>query len=108
MKGKLASRFIGPFKILKHIGTVAYAINLPSQLAKVHNVFHVSLLRKANVNPSRVLPQVLVEVKEDLTLEVKLIKILDWGEKELQNKKIPIVRVLWRSSQIEEETWERE
>jgi hypothetical protein len=49
-----------------------------------------------------------VEVKEDLTLEVKLIKILDWGEKELHNQKIPIVRVLWRSSQIEEETWERE
>jgi len=108
MKGKLASRFIGPFKILKHIGPVAYEINLPSQLVKVHNVFHVSLLRKANVNPSRVLPQVPVEVKEDITLEVKLIKILDWGEKELHNQKIPIVRVLWRSSQIEEETWERE
>ena len=49
-----------------------------------------------------------VEVKEDLTLEVKPIKILDWGEKELRNKKVPIIRVLRRSSQIEEETWERE
>jgi hypothetical protein len=77
-------------------------------LAKVHNVFHVSLLRKADVNPSRVLPQVPVEVKKDLTLEVRTIKILDWGEKELRNKKVLIIRVLWRSSQIEEETWERE
>jgi hypothetical protein len=89
MKGKLALRFIGPFEIRKHIGPVAYEINLPSQLAKVHNVFHVSLLRKANVDPSRVLPQVPVEVKEDLTLEVRPIKILDWGEKELRNKKVP-------------------
>jgi hypothetical protein len=39
---------------------------------------------------------------------VKPIKILDWGEKELWNKRIPIVRILWRSSQIEEKTWERE
>jgi hypothetical protein len=54
-------------------------------LAKVHNVFHVSLLRKADVDPSRMLPQVLMEVKEDLTLEVRPIKILDWGEKELHN-----------------------
>jgi hypothetical protein len=69
-------------------------------LAKVHNVFHVSLLRKADADPTRVLPQVPVEVKEDLTLEVRPIKILDWGEKELCNKKVPIIRVLWRSSQI--------
>jgi hypothetical protein len=108
MKGKLALRFIGPFEIQKCIGPVSYEINLPSQLAKVHNVFHVSLLRKTNVDPSRVLPQVPVEVKEDLTLEVRPIKILDWGKKELHNKKISIIRVLWRSSQIEEETWERE
>jgi hypothetical protein len=107
-KGKLAPRFIGPFEIRKRIGPVAYEINLPSQLAKVQNVFHVSLLRKADVDPSRVLPQVPVEVKEDLTLEVRPIKILDWGEKELRNKKVPIIRVLWRSSLIEEETWERE
>jgi len=77
-------------------------------LAKVHNVFHVSLLRKADVDPSRVLPQVPVEVKKDLTLEVRTIKILDSGEKELRNKKVLIIRVLWRNSQIEEETWERE
>jgi hypothetical protein len=98
MTGKLTPRFIGPFEIQKRIGPVAYEINLPSQLAKVHNVFHVSLLRKADLDPSRVLPQVPVEVKKDLTLEVRPIKILDWGEKELRNKKVPIIRVLWRSS----------
>jgi hypothetical protein len=77
MKGKLVSRFTGPFEILKRIGPVAYEKNLPSQLAKVHNVFHVSLLRKADVDPLRVLLQMPVEVKKDLTFKVKPVKVLD-------------------------------
>jgi hypothetical protein len=60
------------------------------------------------VDPIRVLPQVLVEVKKDLTLKVRPIRILEWEVKELRNKKIPIVRVLWQSTQIKEETWERD
>jgi hypothetical protein len=55
-----------------------------------------------------VLPQVPIKIEKDLTLEVKPVKILDWSEKELRNKKIYLVKVLWRSSQIEEETWEKE
>jgi hypothetical protein len=58
-------------------------------------VFHVSLLRKADVDLARVLPKVPVEVKEDLTLELRPIRILDQEVKELQSKKIPIVRILW-------------
>ena len=57
-------------------------------------MFHFSLLRKADVDPSRILPQVPVEVKEDLTLELRPIRILDREVKELQSKKIPIVRIL--------------
>ena len=60
------------------------------------------------MDPTRILPKVPVEVKEDLTLEMRPIRILDQGEKVLRNKKIPIVRILWRNAQIEEETWERE
>ena len=71
-------------------------------------MFHVSLLRKADVDPTRILPKVPVEVKEDLTLEMRPIRILDQGEKVLRNKKISIIRILWRNAQIEEETWERE
>jgi hypothetical protein len=48
-----------------------------------------------------------VEIKEDLSMEVRLVKVLDRSEKELRNKKIPMIEILWRSSQIEEETWER-
>ena len=83
-------------------------MDLPPQLAKVHDVFHVSLLRKADVDPTRILPQIPVEVKEDLTMEMRPVRILDQGEKVLRNKKISIVRFLWRNAQIEEETWERE
>ena len=71
-------------------------------------MFHASLLRKAKVDPSRVLPQVPIEGKGDLTLETKLIKILEWGEKVLRNKRASLVNVLWRNTQIEEEMWERE
>jgi len=108
LKGKLTPRFIGPFKILQRVGPVAYKVDLPPQLAKVHDVFHVSLLRKASVDPARILPQVPVEVKEDLTLELRPIRILDQEVKELRSKKIPIVRILWQNAQIEEETWEKE
>jgi hypothetical protein len=71
-------------------------------------VFHVSLLRKADVDPTRILPQVPVEVKEDLTLELRPIRILDREVKELWNKRIPIIRISGQNAQIEEETWERE
>jgi hypothetical protein len=58
-------------------------------------VFHVSLLRKADVDHAQILPQVPIEVKEDLTLELRPIRILDQEVKELRSKKIPIVRILW-------------
>jgi hypothetical protein len=66
------------------------------------------MLRKAEIDPAQVLPQVPIKIEKDLTLEVKPVKILDRSEKELRNKKIYLVKVLWRSSQIEEETWEKE
>ena len=70
VKGKLASRYIGPFKILERIRPVAYRLKLPTLLDKIHNVFHISLLRKAKIDSSRVLPQVPMRVKEDLTFEL--------------------------------------
>ena len=98
LKGKLTPRFIGPFKILQRIGLVAYKIDLSPQLTKVHDMFHVSLLRKADVDPTRILAQVPVKVKEDLTFELRSTRILDRGVKELWSKRISIVRILWRNT----------
>jgi predicted nucleotidyltransferase component of viral defense system len=92
--------------VVKRIGHVAYKLALPLHLAKIYDLFHVSLLRKADINSFRVLPQVSWEVKKDLTMDVKPIRILDQSEKELRNKKIHMVKVLWKSPQVED-TWEK-
>jgi hypothetical protein len=104
MKGKLAPRYIEPYKIIEIIGTVAYRILLPPLLDRIHNVFHVSMLRKADLDLAWILPQISMEAREDLTMEVQPVQIMDWSIKELRNKKVLLVKVLWRNSQIEEET----
>jgi len=106
VKGKLALRYIGPFEIKERIGPIAYQLELLVYLDKIHNVFHVSLLQKAKIDPSRVLPQVPLKIKGDLTMKTKPVKILDRDEKLLRNKRVPLVRVLWRSSRTKKETWE--
>ncbi|KAL5576778.1 hypothetical protein UlMin_018477 [Ulmus minor] len=107
-KGKLSPRYIGPFEILERIGKVAYKLALPPNLSSVHNVFHVSMLKKYVQDPSHVLEHEPIEVHEDLSYEEKPVQILDRKEKALRNKVIPLVKVLWRNHKIEEATWERE
>jgi len=93
---------------VKRISPVAYHLALPQHLIKIRDVFHVSMLRKAKIDPTHVLPQIPIEVNEELTIEVKPVRILDQIKKVLRNKKISLVKVLWRGSQMEEESWERE
>ncbi|KAL5541347.1 hypothetical protein UlMin_045674 [Ulmus minor] len=107
-KGKLSPRFIGPFEILERVGKVAYKLALPPELSSVHNVFHVSMLKKYVSDPSHVLEHEPIQVNEDLTYEEKPVQILDQKDKTLRNKVIPLVKVLWRNHKIEEATWERE
>ena len=90
------------------MANVAYRLALPPSLSNVHNVFHVSLLRNYVPDQSHVLSHELLNKKEDLTYEERPIQILDRKEKELRNKKIPLVKVLWRNFIMEEPTWERE
>ena len=72
-KGKLSPRYMGPYEIVERIREVAYRLRLPPELARIHDVFHVSMLRKYIPDPSHVLRDQPVELKEDLTYEEKLV-----------------------------------
>ena len=85
-KGKLSPRFIGLFEILERIGVQAYRLALPPQLASVHDVFHVSMLRKYEPAPSQVLSFKELTLEKKLTYEEIPVQILDRQEKVLRNK----------------------
>ncbi|XP_023520917.1 uncharacterized protein LOC111784441 [Cucurbita pepo subsp. pepo] len=107
-KGKLSPRFIGPFEILERVGAMAYRIALPPNLAAVHNVFHVSMLRKYTPNPTHVIEHEMLPLREDLSYEEKPSRILTRDTRRLRNKDIPLVKVSWGNRREEEATWERE
>ncbi|WMV50832.1 hypothetical protein MTR67_044217 [Solanum verrucosum] len=107
-KGKLSPRFIGPYEILERVGPVAYKLALPTELDKIHNVFHVSMLKRYRSDPSHVLPVESIEVNPDLTYNEEPILIQAHEVKKHRNKRIPLVKVLWRNHSGKEATWERE
>ena len=107
-RGKLSPHYIGPYEISERIGPVAYRVILPPELARIHGVFHVSMLRRYIPDPSHVLRDQPVELREDLTYEEIPVQILDRREQVLRNKTIPLVEVLWRNQVMEEATWEHE
>ena len=83
-------------------------MELPSDLDRIHDVFHVSMLRKYIPDLSQVLTVQPVEIQKNLTYEEEPVQILDRREQVLRNKTIPLVKVLWRSHTVEEATWEHE
>ncbi|GJT22018.1 hypothetical protein Tco_0891955 [Tanacetum coccineum] len=107
-KGKLASRYVGPFEILERIGPVAYRLRLPEELSGVHDTFHVSNLKKCLADASLHVP--LDEIKVDKTLRFveEPVEIMDREVKRLKRSKISLVKVRWNSKRGPEFTWERE
>ena len=104
----MSPRYIGPSKILKRIGSVAYELDLPNDLAKVHPVFHVSMLRKFIGDIDTIVPLEKVTIEENLTYEEVPIEILDRQVKRVRNKDIAPVKVLWLNQKVESATWEAE
>jgi hypothetical protein len=108
IRGKLAPTYIGPFKILEQRGEVAYQVELPPQLSDVHDVFHVSQLRKCLRVPEEQMPLEELTVGEDLTYQEYPVKILDTSEKGTRNNRYKICKVQWSNHTEEEATWEKE
>jgi hypothetical protein len=108
VRDKLTPRFIGPFKILEKRGEVAYQLELPPQLSDVHDVFHVSELKKCLRVPEEQTPLEELDAKEDLPYQEYPVNVLEMSGRVMWNKKIKMCKVQWSHHTEEEATWERE
>ena len=95
-RGKLSLRFIGPFKILERVGTVTYRLALLPSMLGVHEVFHVSMLRKYTPDPAHVVDWGEIMVDTNGTLVEELVCIMDSWDQVLQRKTVRLVKVLWQ------------
>ncbi|GKD37192.1 putative reverse transcriptase domain-containing protein [Tanacetum coccineum] len=107
-RGKLNPRYIGPFKILAKLGTVAYRLELPEQLSRVHSTFHVSNLKKCLSDEPLAIPLDEIHIDEKLNFIEETVEIMYREVKRLKKSRIPIVKVRWDSRRGPEYTWERE
>ncbi|WVZ52540.1 hypothetical protein U9M48_003588 [Paspalum notatum var. saurae] len=108
VKGKLAPRYVRPFKITEQCGPVAYRLKLPPHLAAVHDVFHVSQLKKCLRVTEEVIDTSQIQIQPDLTYEEKPIKILDQKQRSTRRRTINFYKVQWSNHSEEEATWEQE
>ena len=107
-KGKLAPRYIGPFWIYDKRGKVTYALALPKSLLGVHNVFHVSQLKRCLRAPKEEVNLQDIEINKNLSYKEHPIAILDFSERKIRTKTIKMVKVQWMHHSTEEITWEVE
>ena len=107
-EGQVESKVYRAYEILERIGPMAYRLALPPELAKLHDVFHVSMLRRYRSDESHILPVHEIQVQEDLSYDEEKKTILAREVKQLRNKQVPLVKVLWQHHGREEATWEPE
>ncbi|GKD58962.1 putative reverse transcriptase domain-containing protein [Tanacetum coccineum] len=107
-RGKLKPRYIGSFNIIAKVGTVAYRLELPEQLSRVHSTFHVSNLKKCLSDETLAIPLDEIQINDKLHFIEEPVEIMDCEVKRLKQSRIPIVKVRWNSRRGLEFTWERE
>ena len=108
IRGKLKPRYIGPFLILERYGTVAYKLQLPAKLSGVHDVFHVSQLKKCLKPPVDILLEDIEQLQSDLTYSEYPIKLLDVKERMTRKKVQKFYKIQWSNHSKDESTWETE
>ncbi|WVZ74674.1 hypothetical protein U9M48_022833 [Paspalum notatum var. saurae] len=108
VRGKLAPRYVGPYKIVRRIGKVAYKPELPESMRDIHDVFHISQLVKCLKVPDQQVNLLAEELQPDLVYQERPIKILDTVTRKTRTTTTEICRVLWSRHGEEEATWERE
>ncbi|KAL0462651.1 UNVERIFIED_CONTAM: hypothetical protein Slati_0152700 [Sesamum latifolium] len=101
---KLSPGYIGLYEILEQVRSLAYRLALPVELSLVHDVFHISMLRRYRSDPSHILRELEIEISKGLTYIEEPIEILDWSIKKLRNKEILMVKVKWSHHSSREAT----
>ncbi|KAL1193316.1 hypothetical protein V5N11_012555 [Cardamine amara subsp. amara] len=105
---KLSPRYMGPFRIVERVGPVTYRLELPEIMHAFHKVFHVSMLKKCLHRGDEAVAEIPSDLQPNLTVEARLLRVLERRVNELRRKKISMMRVLWDCGGVQEETWEPE
>ncbi|GKC59320.1 hypothetical protein Tco_1086918, partial [Tanacetum coccineum] len=107
-RGKINPRYVRPFKALAKVGAIAYKLEMPQELSRVYNTFHVSNLKKCYADEPLAIPLDELHIDDKLYFVKEPVEIMDHEIKQLKQSRILIIKVLWNSRRGPEFTWERE